>query len=182
MWTDLKHKPTNVRRIALKRQEGGNTLDPAGIRTIDFLLHNQMHCTPGYPALLIPMLQPIFLFATSFTSEWEQKRSLKNEERKREKVTWEIKECSGRKTQNGQAKNLHKKDQHVYNNCYELRSRAISKNINQLMSEELLSNDRRVEKHLTPQGFEPLTYRFITICTTDCALALIFAVLQQTLY
>ena len=24
-------------------------------------------------------------------------------------------------------KNLHKKDQHVYNNCYELRSRAIKK-------------------------------------------------------
>ena len=29
-----------------------------------------------------------------------------------------------RKTQNGQAKHLHKKDQHFYNNCYELRSRA----------------------------------------------------------
>ena len=29
------------------------------------------------------------------------------------------------KRKNGQAKKLHKKDQHVYNNCYELRSRAI---------------------------------------------------------
>ena len=40
------------------------------------------------------------------------------------KVTGEVKECS-RKTQNCHAKNLHKKDTHVYNNCYELRSRAI---------------------------------------------------------
>ena len=32
-----------------------------------------------------------------------------------------------RKSQNGQAKNLHKKDQHVYSNCYEIRSRAINK-------------------------------------------------------
>ena len=31
------------------------------------------------------------------------------------------------KLKNGQAKNLHKKDQHFYNNCYELRSRAINK-------------------------------------------------------
>ena len=30
-------------------------------------------------------------------------------------------------SKNGQAKNLHKKDQHVYNNCYELCSRAINK-------------------------------------------------------
>ena len=30
------------------------------------------------------------------------------------------------KRKNSQAKNLHKKDQHVYNNCYELRSRAIN--------------------------------------------------------
>ena len=29
------------------------------------------------------------------------------------------------KTQNRQAKSLHKKDTDVYNNCYELRSRAI---------------------------------------------------------
>ena len=47
---------------------------------------------------------------------------MKNESVK--KVTAEVKECSRRKAQNGQAKNLHKKDQHVYNNCYELRSRA----------------------------------------------------------
>ena len=32
------------------------------------------------------------------------------------------------KRKKGQAKNLHKKDQHVYNNCYELRSRAIKHN------------------------------------------------------
>ena len=30
-----------------------------------------------------------------------------------------------REEKNSQAKNLHKKDQHVYNNCNELRSRAI---------------------------------------------------------
>ena len=29
--------------------------------------------------------------------------------------------------QNGQAKNLHKKDHHVYNNCCQVRSRAIKK-------------------------------------------------------
>ena len=29
------------------------------------------------------------------------------------------------KRENGQAEYLHKKDQHVYNNCYALRSRAI---------------------------------------------------------
>ena len=33
------------------------------------------------------------------------------------------------KSQNGQAKNLHKKEQHVLNNCLKLRSRAI-KNAN----------------------------------------------------
>ena len=44
-------------------------------------------------------------------------RSRKNEEQKREKVTWEVTEFS-RKGQNGQVKNLQKKDQHVYNNCY----------------------------------------------------------------
>ena len=32
-----------------------------------------------------------------------------NKEGKREKVTLEVKECSKRKAQNGQAKNLHKK-------------------------------------------------------------------------
>ena len=47
-----------------------------------------------------------FILATSFTSE--QKRSLKNEKQKREKVTREVKECSRRKAQNCQAKNLHK--------------------------------------------------------------------------
>ena len=55
-------------------------------------------------------------------------RSLKNEERKREKVTLEVKECSRREAQNGQANNLHKKDQHVHHNCHEICSRAI-KNI-----------------------------------------------------
>ena len=56
-------------------------------------------------------------------------RAAINDERKREKLTCEVKECSRRKAQNCQAKNLHKKDTHVYNNCYELRSRAIKKDI-----------------------------------------------------
>ena len=38
-------------------------------------------------------------------------------------------------------------------------------NINRLMLEELLSHDRRVEKHLIPPRFEPLPSRSITKCT-----------------
>ena len=38
-------------------------------------------------------------------------------------------------------------------------SNLTSKNIDRLMSEELLSDDRRVQKHLTAPGFEPLTSR-----------------------
>ena len=38
-------------------------------------------------------------------------------------------------------------------------------NINLLMSEELLLNDRRVEKIFNPPGIEPLTSRSITRCT-----------------
>ena len=49
---------------------------------------------------------------------------MKNESVKKPK---EVKECSRRKAQNCHAKKLHKKDTHVYNNCYELRSRAIKK-------------------------------------------------------
>ena len=45
-----------------------------------------------------------------------------NEERKRQNVTWEVKECSRRKAKYAQAKNLHKKERYVYSNCYELRS------------------------------------------------------------
>ena len=37
-----------------------------------------------------------------------------------------------------------------------------SKNINRLMSEELLSNDRRVETYFTTPGFAPLTSRSLT--------------------
>ena len=66
-----KHKPTNVGRIALERQAGGKTFAHARIWTIDLTIPNQKHCPLGYQAL-IAMLQPIFLLATSFTSEWEQ--------------------------------------------------------------------------------------------------------------
>ena len=50
------------------------------------------------------------------------------------------------------------------------------------MSEELLSNDRREEKHLTPPGFEQLTSRFITICTTDYANWPLFLLYCSQLY
>ena len=54
----LKHKPTNVGRIAFERQAGGKTFDPNGIRTIDNPLHNHMHCRLCYLALIFAMLQP----------------------------------------------------------------------------------------------------------------------------
>ena len=82
-----------------------------------------------------------FILATNFNSELEQNRSLKTEERKREKVNWEVKECSRRTAQKGQAKNLHKKD-HVYNNCNEIRSRAIKNHF-------ILTIWRKFKKSLT---------------------------------
>ena len=45
------------------------------------------------------------------------------------------------------------------------RTVPTKKNINRLTSEKLLSNDRRVEKYITPPGFKPLTSRSITTCT-----------------
>ena len=57
------------------------------------------------------------------------------------------------------------------------------KNRNRQMSEELISNDRRVEKELTPLGFEPLISPSITRCTDYCRYqALVIAMLQPTLY
>ena len=53
-----KLKLTNVGRIALDRQAGGKTIDPAGTRTIDLPLHNQLQCPLGYQALIVAMLQP----------------------------------------------------------------------------------------------------------------------------
>ena len=81
-----------------------------------------------------------FYFATSFTSEREQKKSLKNEERKREKSLEQSKNVLEEKLKNGQAKTLHEKDQHVYNNCYELRSRAMNNfSAEKMMSLELIT-------------------------------------------
>ena len=40
---EMKHKPTNVGRIALERQAGGKNFDPLGIRTTDLAINNQMH-------------------------------------------------------------------------------------------------------------------------------------------
>ena len=50
------------------------------------------------------------------------------------------------------------------------------------MSEEMLSIDRRVEKHFTPLGFDSLPSSFIFICTTDCAILPNFAMQQTTSY
>ena len=50
----------------------------------------------------------------------------------------ESKNALEEKRRNGQAKNLHKKDQHVYNNWYELRSRAIKKGQTKNQSSEKL--------------------------------------------
>ena len=95
--------------------------DSTGIRTTDLPIDNQMHWSLGYHALFLLCCNRLLL-ATSFTSEWEQKRSLKNEGT-REKVTWEVKECSRRKAQNGQAKHLHKRPTRLQE---QLRSRAIN--------------------------------------------------------
>ena len=54
--------------------------------------------------------------------------------------------------------------------CKSIQQVSLSKNINRLMSEELLSNNRRLEKHFTPVGFEPLTSRSITKCTAHSAI------------
>ena len=50
------------------------------------------------------------------------------------------------------------------------------------MSEELLSNDRRVQKDLTLPGFEPMTSRLITICNTDCVICPSFLLCCNRLY
>ena len=87
--------------------------------------------TPGFAPLrhynlLVAVLQPIYISNKLYFGV-RAIEITQNEERKREKVTSEVKECSRRKAQNGQAKNLHKeKDQHVSNSCHELRSRAIN--------------------------------------------------------
>ena len=53
--------------------------------------------------------------------------------------------------ENGQAKNLHKKDQHIYNNYYELRSRAI--NNNKSREKNSIENSKRLREntHTRPQ-------------------------------
>ena len=48
---------------------------------------------------------------------------MKNESRKKSRE--KSKNVLEEKLKNVQAKNFHRKDQYVYNNCYELRSRAI---------------------------------------------------------
>ena len=55
------------------------------------------------------------------TIEVSRKKKIESVKRSLEKS----KNVREEKSKNGQANNLHKKDQHVYNNCNELRSRAI---------------------------------------------------------
>ena len=50
------------------------------------------------------------------------------------------------------------------------------------MSEELLSNYRRVQKHLTPPGLEQLTSRSITRCTTHSSVKPCFFLCCNRLY
>ena len=54
----IKHKPTNVGRIALDRQASEKTFDPVGIRTTDLSVLNQMHWPLGYQSLVYALLQP----------------------------------------------------------------------------------------------------------------------------
>ena len=81
---------------------GAKVVNHTRIPTMDLRSH-QTQCALGYQAPLVAMLQSIL-----FTSLKKSKSVLE-------------------KTQNGRVKKLHKKDQHVYNNYYELRSRAINK-------------------------------------------------------
>ena len=70
-------------------------------------------------ALLVAMLQSI-LFQQQALLRSESNRD--NSKMKNKSVKKSIVQ---EKLKYGQAKNLHKKDQQVYNNCYELRLRAI---------------------------------------------------------
>ena len=70
-----------------------------GIRNINFPLHNLIHWPLRYQARNSNLLKRFYI-SNKLYSEWEQSRSLINEELKREKVTWEVKECSRRKVQN----------------------------------------------------------------------------------
>ena len=82
---------------------GAKVVNHTRIPTMDLPLSHQTQCALGYQALLVAMLQSILF------SSLKKSKSVLEE------------------TQNGGVKKLHKKDQHVYNNYYELRSRAINK-------------------------------------------------------
>ena len=64
--------------------KGAKILYYLGIQTIDLPSPDQKHCPLGYQALLAAI---DFIIATNFSSDREQLRLLKNEERKLEKVT-----------------------------------------------------------------------------------------------
>ena len=61
---------------------------------------HQKHCPLGYQSLHFAMLQSIF-FSNKLYFGVIAIKITQNEERKREKVTSEVKECSRRKAQNG---------------------------------------------------------------------------------
>ena len=80
----LKHKPTNVGRIALERQAGGKISHPTGIRTIDLPLHNHMLCRMCYFPPCFCYAATDFILATSFRSESNRDHSkMKNESMKK---------------------------------------------------------------------------------------------------
>ena len=69
-----------------------------------------------------------------------------------------------------------------YQNRLTTESNFLNKT-NRLMSEELLSNNRRVEKHLTTPGFEQLTSRSLTRSTAHSAIGLyLFLCYNRFLY
>ena len=113
-------KQTNVGTIALERYAGGKTVDHTVIRTMDLPISHQKYCPLGYQSLFC--ITTIVYFSNKLTFGVRTKEITHNWRTKAWKLTWEVLE---EKRKNGRTKNLHKKDQHVYNNCYELRSRAI---------------------------------------------------------
>ena len=98
-------------------------VDRAMIRTMDLLLLHQKHCPLGFQALPFALLQSILFQQKAFFQGQNNidhsKMNNENVKKSREKSKKVLEEKFG------QAINLLKKDQHVYNDCYELSLRAI---------------------------------------------------------
>ena len=103
-----------------------NIVAHAGLRTMNLPIPQQKYCPLGFQALDFGMLQSL-LYQQQAVLQSANKRDhskMKNENVK--KSLEKSKNVLEEKCKKGQAKNLLKKDQHVYSNCYELRSRAIN--------------------------------------------------------